>query len=420
MSTSPANSSISNTQARRIILNSQYLAQASSFGGANVDKAKRNISERNTLKLIEQLGYVQIDTLTVVARAHLHTLWNRQASFSPDNVDNLLKQRKIFEYWSHALSYLPVADYRFSLPMMHRIASGEIHWYPKEHKHSARVLARIRSEGPLASKDFKDKKRSDAMWARSDSKQALEQLFMEGRLMISHRIGFQKYYDLRERVLPSDIDTRLPTEQELVRHLIWRYLQAQGLAKPAHIAYLRKGMGSIISATMQEMHSSGELLSCMLQGQQYYCTEAGLNLADRTLGRNRLSILSPFDNLIIQRARTAEIFDFHYQIECYTPKSKRRFGYFCLPVLWNNKMVARIDVKANRKVKTLSIEHLIFEADFKHSANFYQVFATTLRRFMQFNHCERISLGRVSENRGVEVLQALKNSALTHLKDSFS
>ena len=297
--------SISPSEARRLILACQGLSSRRNFGsglGA-------------TQKAIEHLGYVQIDTLSVVARAHIHTLWNRVATFRANHIDTLQEQGAVYEHWAHALAILPMSDYRYSLPMMQRIASGDTHWYPKDRK------------------DFKDKKSSDAMWARSPSKIALEQLFMEGELMVPRRINLHKVYDLRERVLPSDTDVSMPTQDELCRHLATSYLRAQGLAQVTELAYLRKGLGRQMAQTAADMVEEGVLQEVAVGGVSYYTTPEVLATLDRQSPSTRLRILSPFDNAVIQRKRLASLFNFDYQIECYVPKAKRKYGYFCLPIL---------------------------------------------------------------------------------------
>ena len=203
-------------------------------------------------------------------------------------------------------------DYRYSLPMMERIASGDTHLYPKDPKQVTKVLKRIREEGALSAKDFKDKKTSDAMWARSPSKIALEQLFMEGELMVPRRRNFHKVYDLRERVLPSDIDVSTPTIEELCGHLIESYLRAQGLAQIAELTYLRKGLGKQMSQTVANFVEEGILQELEVNGQIYYATPKSLDVIDQDLPSPKLRILSPFDNAVIQRKRLVSLFEFDY------------------------------------------------------------------------------------------------------------
>lgn len=374
--------SLSPRDARRLILEQQGLASRRKFGGGI----------EGTLAAIEHLGYVQLDTLSVVARAHLHTLFNRVAAFKPAYLDDLQEQGRIFEHWAHALAILPMSDYRYSLPMMQRIAAGENHWYKKDPKQTAKVLKRIREEGPLTARDFKDAKSGDSMWARSPSKQALEQLFMEGELMIPRRINFQKVYDLRERVLPSGVDVSAPTPEELCRHLINSFLRAQGLGQIGEMAYLRKGLGAQMAQTVADMIEEGELVELVVGDQRYFCRSDTAQSLDLLGAQPKLRILSPFDNAVIQRRRLAALFDFDYQIECYVPKAKRRYGYFCLPILRGNRFVARLDGKADRKTGVFHVLKLYLEGGSGSREGLLNALLEELERFARFDGCERIEV----------------------------
>ena len=379
--------SVSPSDARRLVFACQGLASRRTFGsglGA-------------TQKAIEHLGYVQIDTLSVVARAHIHTLWNRVSAFKATDIDVLQEQGAVFEHWAHALAILPMRDYRYSLPMMQRIASGDTHWYPKDHNQVTKVLKRIREEGPLSAKDFKDKKTSDAMWARSPSKMALEQLFMEGELMVPRRNNFHKVYDLRERVLPSDIDVSTPTIEELCGHLIVSYLRAQGLAQIAELTYRRKGLGKQMSQTVADFVEEGMLQKLEINGQIYYATPKSLKVIDHRTPSPKLRILSPFDNSVIQRKRLASLFEFDYQIECYVPKAKRKYGYFCLPVLRGNRFVARLDAKADRKTGVFHVMNLYLEKNVKNREVFLTALSAELQRFAKFDSCATVKIHAIQQ-----------------------
>lgn len=378
--------SLPTRDARKLILHCQRLNTRSSFG-SGVDA---------TQLAIEHLAYVQIDTLSVVARAHLHTLWNRVSSFKSTDIDVLQERGLVFEHWAHALAILPMSNYRYSLPMMHRIASGDTHWYKKDSKETRKVLKRIREEGPLSAKDFKDKKSSDAMWERSPSKRALEQLFMEGELMIPRRINFHKVYDLRERVLPAHVDTTVPTPDELCRHLVTNYLRANGLAQLGQISYLRKGMGSQLSQTVLDMSEEGLLEKINVGDQVFFSTRENLDMLNHRMPRPKLRILSPFDNAVIQRKRLAALFDYDYQIECYVPKAKRKYGYFCLPVLRGNRFVARLDAKADRKLKTLDVMNLYIEKTVAGTDAFLAALHVELQRFAKFHGCNEVTIHRIA------------------------
>lgn len=376
-------------EARKIALAGQSLYSRTDFGR----------DQSATLKAIEQLGYIQIDTLSVVARAHLHTLWNRVLGFRPEHLDCLQEAGKVFEHWAHALAILPMSDYRYSLPMMQRIADGDTHWHPKNSKETHRVLKRIREEGPLRAKDFKDKKSSDAMWARSPSKRALEQLFMEGELMIPRRINFHKVYDLRERVLPSDVNVSMPCADELCRHLILSYLRANGIGQIKEMAYLRKGLGAQMKNTVANMLEDGLIQAYDVSGKLYYGDANVVELLKKSKRRIGLRILSPFDNVVIQRKRLAELFTYDYQIECYVPKSKRLYGYFCLPILKGNRFVARLDAKAARKEGVFHVLHLHLEPRLKDVEGFLADLQGELEKLAYFDGCEQIKIHRVSSSK---------------------
>jgi uncharacterized protein YcaQ len=374
------------TEARKIALLSQRLHSRRKFG-VGID---------GTLTAINHLGYVQIDTLAVVERAHSHTLWNRVSGYLPEHLSQLQASGKIFEHWAHALAYLPTSDFRFSIPMMNRIANGESHWYPKNPKQTNKVLRRITAEGPLQAKDFTDKITSNAMWARSPSKIALEQLFMEGKLMIPRRVNFHKVYDLTERVLGGDVDTRTPTTGEMCRHLITSFLKAHGIGQLREFTYLRKGLNPTTKTVADEMLEAREIDQISVEGIEYYCQPSYIEQIDKKLPNTLLRILSPFDNMVIQRKRLLQIFDYDYQIECYVPKPKRKFGYFCLPILYNNKLVARIDAKAERKGRELHIAHLHIEKPPRNLERFYSALLAELKRFADFNGCDNVVLHEVS------------------------
>ena len=379
---------LSTQQARKAVLLSQGINQQPKLG-KGLDA---------TRKAIEQLGYVQIDTISVVERAHHHTLWNRTQDYQPEHLDTLQQSGQIFEYWSHAAAYLPIRDFRFSLPRKHAIKSGaERHWREREPKLMSRVLQRIEAEGPLSSKDFGEPKRQNneatGWWDWKPTKAALEQLFMEGDLMVCKREGFRKIYDLSERVISDDVDTQMPSEAEFLQYLIKCYLKANSLGTAAQISYLRKGLRSKIETRCQEMLETGELTEVLVikkhsENQHYYARSDLKDLISKPLSQRAVNILSPFDNLLIQRKRMLDLFDFDYQIECYVPKAKRQYGYFCLPLLWGQQFAGRMDAKIDRKSGILHILNLHLETQEKDQ--FMQALSDPLDRFSAFNKGHQI------------------------------
>lgn len=392
--------SLSIQQARKLVLLSQRLPPAKQTGSAIAA----------TLSAIEHLTYVQIDTLSVVQRAHHHTLWNRNPRYKASQLDQLVGDKKVFEYWSHAAAYLPMRDFRFSLPRKQALASGDQnHWYERDERLMKSVLMRITTEGPLMARDFENTGKKTGEWKSKPAKRALENLFMQGELMASNRVNFHKVYDLTERVLPEKIDTTLPDRDEHTRFLITGYLQANGLAQAAEIAYLLKNTKPLVLATLNEMVSNGELAHVSTGGGNYYVLPASLALLNKSLARNKLKILSPFDNLLIQRKRMQALFDFDYQIECYVPEAKRQYGYFSLPILWDGTLVARMDCKADRKTSVLHIRHLAVEASLIKTDAFFMALYKELAAFTQFNNCSELRLHKTSPPSLKPALQSVIN-----------
>ncbi len=385
---------------RKLALSCQGLTLARPFGSGT----------KAVAQAIDHLGYIQIDTISVVERAHHHVLWSRIPDYTPASLANLIEQKRVFEYWSHAAAFLPMQHYRFALPRMHAIKSGKKHWFTNTNRKLMKaVYRRIEAEGPLMARDFQDNvKRKGGWWEWKPAKQALEQLFMEGELMVVGRQGFQKRYDITERVLPSNLDTSMPTLTEYAQHLIDITLRAHGFAHARAFAYLRKGseLRAQIKHCLQEAIAAGSLTTVTLPGgEPVYINPEILDTTIRTDRKVRL--LSPFDNCVIQRERCRSIFDFAFQIECYVPAAKRQHGYFCLPILFRDKFYGRIDCKADRRNGILKVLSLDLDADNSPERpkttltcnslpdDFILELSSSLRRFMIFNQCESLVLEKV-------------------------
>lgn len=390
--------SLSIQQARKLVLLSQKVPPTRSLDSATTA----------TQSAIEHLGYVQIDAISVIRRAHHHTLWDRNPRYKSSQLDQLIADKQVFEYWSHAAAYMPMRDYRFSLPRKLALSSGaQDHWYDRDDRMIELVLERIAAEGPLMAKDFEHSGKRIGEWKTKPAKRALEYLFMQGDLMVPSREKFHKVYDLTERVLPEGVNTSPPTPEEYARFLITRYLRANGLGQPAEIAYSVKGMKPLVSATLKEMASTGELLEVSTAGQLYYALPDSLKLLSKPLARSKLKILSPFDNLVILRKRMKALFEFDYLIECYVPEAKRRYGYYSLPILWSGKLIARMDCKAARCESLLNIHHLILEPGVTEIDAFLLALCKELEAFMLFNHCTKILVHRTTPASIKPEIQAL-------------
>lgn len=376
-------------QTRRIALSAQLL-DGRTRPGRGADGA---------LSVIDHLGYVQLDTIAVVARAHHHTLWTRLPDYAPSVLDELFNARCVFEYWGHAASILPLGDYRYYLPLMRRHREQPQSWIKDERAKVAQlmpqVLQRIRSEGPLKAADFEHQREErGTWWDWKPAKSALEMLFWEGDLMISAREGFQRLYDLAQRVLPPGMDTREPDSAELGCFSVRRALQAHGIARERDICtHLSAAPKPAVQAALHGMQASGEVAELRIAGQEwpYYALTAGLEaLLKLRRVKPRLHILSPFDNLVIQRDRLARLFNFDYTIECYTPAPKRKYGYFSLPILWGETFAGRLDAKAERKARVLHVRGLWLEEGFSVGAEFCSALTSKLWEYARFNGCEKV------------------------------
>lgn len=374
---------------QKITLESQGLLHPSPFG-----KGKKAV-----LNALEHLGYLQIDTLSIVERAHHHTLWTRIPDYKTEHLDELVKERKVFEYWFHAASYLPMRDFRFSLPQMLDVKQNEKHYYNAEPKVMQYVLDTIRTEGPKKARDFENEsKKPGSWWNWKPTKIALERLFLQGDLMVSERKGMQKTYDIPERVLPKDIDLNLPSPFEFADHLVKTYLRAYGFTTVKQITHLKTGetIRKNVNEVLHSMLEQGIIQKIEIQG--YPTIFIQRDLIEKEIKKSDLNsrILSPFDNSIIHRERIKHFFNFDYRIECYTPKEKRQYGYFCLPILFGNQLIGRVDCKAHRKEKQLEIIHLYIENQNFDIESWAKGFMESIKHFATFNGCESIQLNQVS------------------------
>lgn len=379
---------ISLAMARRLAIRAQGLD-----GGWDLPAAKEGVAQT-----VERLGYVQIDTIAVVNRAHHHTLWARRPDYGPEMLDELhAHDRRVFEGWLHAAAFLPLCDYRYYLPGMRAVAQGKraSGWLERNAELAANVRRRIRDEGPLASADFAAPPgtRRGPWWDWKPAKRALEMLFAMGELMICRRRNFQRVYDLTERVLPPTIDVSEPTPAELAQFAVRRAMNGFGVAAAGDIRWGR-GNGKHLLPAIAELTAAGELVAVEIEGcdgeSWYALADALEHAATPTSGEAPVHVLSPFDNLVFRRQRLRRLFDFDFKLECYFPAAKRQYGYFCLPILWGEQLVARLDAKADRREKALILRRLIFEPGFDDFDGVLPALAAKLHAFAAFNNCERI------------------------------
>jgi len=354
---------------------------------------KFGAGQSGTLNDIEHLGYVQIDTLSVVERAHHHVLWSRVPGYDSNHLNQLISQQKIFEYWYHAASYLPMRDYRYALPHMMSIRKGESRYHKNvDAKLMKKILTRVRIEGPSRLRDLDNgEKGKGQWWSAGPGRRAVDKLFMQGDLMVCARNGMEKVYDLSERCLPEGIDLSLPTLHEYASYLFDTTLRAHGVFTWKQLLHLKTGkpMRDAMQEVLDQRIEAGVVVALGKVGSSsVYGDIKALeqNLSDQGV----MKILSPFDNAVIHRDRLSALFEFDYRIECYVSAPKRVYGYFCLPVLYGDRFVGRIDCKAHRAEQRFEVVSLNLESGGFDRDAFFSSLKEELQRFADFNQCPQL------------------------------
>ncbi|MCA6106403.1 winged helix-turn-helix domain-containing protein [Bradyrhizobium cenepequi] len=343
---------LSRTDARRIWLCAQRLDTPVPFGDGPAAVAAA----------VEHLGYVQIDTINVIERAHHHILYSRIPDYRRADLRHAQSvDRSVFEYWTHALSYVPAGDLRFFLPAMRQHRREGHKWFNSVTPADMRKVMRLIREGPLTIRDIDDDVlvEKEHLWqSRKPSKRALQLAFYTGVLTISERNGMLKTYDLTARHFGWDKPPKPASAREITAYLLDRALRSQGVVSLDSICHLdapsKKPVRRLIEARLRR----GELVPVALEGagkQEHWARPEVLQPTGE-VDPALVHILSPFDPVIIQRKHTELFFGYGHRFEAYVPKEKRLFGYFALPVLVGDEIVAAIDLKTDRADKKLLMQ----------------------------------------------------------------
>ena len=344
---------LTKAEARQIWLRAQRLDARAPFGEGPLA----------TAAAVEHLGYVQIDTINVIERCHHHVLWNRIPEYRRADLRQAQSvDKSVFEYWTHALSYVPAKDLRFFIPAMKRHRREGHKWLASVKPADLRKVMRlIRRDGALTIRDIDDDVLVDKehLWAsRKPSKRALQLAFYEGRLTISERNGMLKTYELMTRHFGWDKPPKGASARETTGYLLDRALRAQGVVSLDSICHLDAPSKAQVRRLIDARVRRGELEPVALEGsgkQEHWARPETLeNIGGDAPGL--LHILSPFDPLIIQRKRTHLFFDYEHRFEAYMPRAKRVLGYFALPVLAGDAIVAALDLKTDRKNRKLLVQ----------------------------------------------------------------
>ena len=344
---------LSRAEARWIWLRAQRLDTPAPFGEG----------PQATAAAVEQLGYVQIDTINVIERSHHHILWTRIPEYRRADLRQAQSvDRSVFEYWTHALSYVPTRDMRFFIPAMRRHQREGHKWLSSVKPADLRkVLRLVRRDGALTIRDIDDDVLVDKehLWAsRKPSKRALQLAFYTGVLTISERNGMLKTYELMARHFGWDKPPKGASAREATAYLLDRALRAQGVVSLDSICHLDAPSKPSVRRLIEARVRRNELVPVALEGagkQEHWARPETLEGAGGEPSE-LVHILSPFDPLIIQRKRTHLFFGYEHRFEAYVPKQKRVFGYFALPVLVGDNIVAALDLKTDRRIRKLLLQ----------------------------------------------------------------
>jgi uncharacterized protein len=351
---------LTNLQARHIWLRAQRLDAREPFGaGAEAVAAA-----------VSHLGYVQIDTINVIERCHHHILFSRIPSYRRADLRTAQSiDKSVFEYWTHALAYVPTETLRFFVADMARYRKNPGRWFSSvQPKELRKVMRLVKRDGALTIRDIEeDPQEKTHLWAsRKPSKRALEYAFFLGALAISERNGMLKTYELMSRHFGWDKPPRAASATETVAYLLDRSLRAQGVVSLDSICHLDAPRKAAVHKLIGARIRRGELIPVAVPGadrHQHWALPEAVAAMDEAAPPDLVHILSPFDPLIIQRKRTKLFFGYDHKFEAYLPKEKRQFGYFALPVLVGDRIVAALDLKTDRQKGKLLMQKWTWVSD---------------------------------------------------------
>jgi len=357
--------SLSIADARRIALAAQ---------GFDTARPKTKATQRHVDALISRLGVIQIDSVNVLVRSQELPLFARLGNHDRNAIPRATEAQKLFEYWGHEAAHLPVDLHLLFRWKMDAARTGKVtHWgltsfYEENKAFVKRILKHVEKNGPTTSRKLSTRtEKKGTWWDWDEAKVALEYLFLTGELMSRGRgSDFARIYDTPERVLPQRIiDAPTPSEHEARKQLLVRSAVAQGVATASDLAdYYRQKLATV-KPLIAELVEEGELREVAVDGW----TEKAFVYRNAKLPKqlHATALLSPFDSLVWCRPRNERLFDFHYRIEIYTPKEKRKFGYYVLPFMMNGEMVGRVDLKADRAKGILQAHSVHTEKGVKRS-----------------------------------------------------
>ena len=343
--------------------------------GFDKPRSKSKSSTADAVEVIKKLGVIQIDSVNVLVRSQELPLFARLGDHDRNAINKATAQSKIFEYWGHEAAILPVEIQPLFRWKMNAARTGKIkHWgltsfYADNKAFVKRILKHVEANGPVTARELSTRTtKKSSWWDWDEAKTALEYLFLTGQLMSCGRgSDFARIYDITERVLPSKIlDTPTPTENEARKQLLVRAAKAQGVATLTDLADYYRQKTAVIKPLVNELVEQGELREVTVDT---WVEKAFVHRSAKPPKKlYATALLSPFDSLVWCRPRNERLFDFHYRIEIYTPREKRKFGYYVLPFMMNGELVGRVDLKADRANSKLLVQSVHTEKGIKRAS----------------------------------------------------
>ena len=343
--------------------------------GFDKPRSKSKSSTADAVEVIKKLGVIQIDSVNVLVRSQELPLFARLGDHDRNAINKATAQSKIFEYWGHEAAILPVEIQPLFRWKMNAARTGKIkHWgltsfYADNKAFVKRILKHVEANGPVTARELSTRTtKKSSWWDWDEAKTALEYLFLTGQLMSCGRgSDFARIYDITERVLPSKIlNTPTPTEDEARKQLLVHAARAQGVATLTDLADYYRQKTAVIKPLVNELVEQGELREVTVDT---WVEKAFVHRSAKLPKKlYATALLSPFDSLVWCRPRNERLFDFHYRIEIYTPKEKRKFGYYVLPFMMNGELVGRVDLKADRANSKLLVQSVHTEKGIKRAS----------------------------------------------------
>jgi uncharacterized protein len=416
-----AGAELSAEEARRLALAAQ---------GLDRPRPRGRVDVRHVRRVLDDVGILQLDSVNVLSRAHYLPLFSRLGPYPREAIDRLAAhhngggsavgrgggERELFEYWAHEASLVPVTMQpllRWRMARVDDLAWGSIARVGRERRQLVDwALAEVRERGPIRASELTVPRRRDRteMWSWSEEKKALEHLFFAGRVCAAGRLNFERLYDLPERVLPAAVlEAPTPPAEEAQRQLLLIATDRLGVATEADLGDYFRLPRPDSKARLAELVEAGELAPARVEG---WAKPAYLRPAVRPPRREPSSraLLSPFDSLIWMRERVERLFGFHYRIEIYVPATKRRHGYYVLPFLLGDRLVARVDLKADRQAGVLRVQAAFAEPDAEADQSAVAAaLAAELGQMAAWMGLDRVAVGRkgdLARRLGAEVAAA--------------